>query len=190
MTVSEIKNLRIRQLLFLNVVLLFFLAAAYMLTRLIDFTISQMFLFIGIAALIQSIVGWTKRNSAKSIIPVMEQIAIYEKEKMGSEWEKQRKVSSQWSLFMSIMMFLNTYVQRDNGEMMKLDLPYLFFLAAGILVIINIGLIVHIRKVDGAQSKSDFKGFTLKQNLMAIVIGVLFGIIIFIFTIAYVRSLF
>jgi hypothetical protein len=185
---AEIRKLRIRQLMFLNGLLLFLLTLAYIITSLIAITYTQMFLLLGITVLAQSIIGFLKGNSTKSICPVVEQVAIYEKEKMGSEWRKQRKVSSIWSLFMSVMMFLNAYVQQNSGEFVNFDLSFIFLLAIGILMVMNLSFILHSRKVDGARTKSDLKGFTLKSNLIGIVIGGLFGIILFIFTIAYAVS--
>ncbi|WP_286167831.1 hypothetical protein [Bacillus sp. 22-7] len=105
MTGYEIKKLRVRQLLFLNGSILFFLAASYILQILIDITYSQMFIFLGIVTLIQSILGWVKRNSAKSIFPYIKQVAIYEKEKMGNEWSKQRTMGSIWTLLVSSILF-------------------------------------------------------------------------------------
>ncbi|MBT2686645.1 hypothetical protein J7I93_00445 [Bacillus sp. ISL-47] len=188
MNVSESKSLRIKQIHFLNGSLLFFLTIGYFVTSFIDITFTQMFLFLGVIILIQAIVGWVKRNSTKSFFSVVEQIAIYEKERMGSEWEKQRKSRSIWSFIMSVLLFFNAYVLNRTGEFVKFDLTYLFFLAAGMLVVMNISYILHSRKVDDARAKSDFKGYTRKMNLKSIVIGSLFGIILFIFTIVYVMS--
>ncbi|EWG11056.1 hypothetical protein [Cytobacillus firmus] len=186
MTISEIKKLRIRQLLLLNATLLFFLTASYILQILIDITYSQMFILLGMATLIQSIVGWVKRNSAKSILPVIEQIAIYEKEKMGNEWSKQRTVGSIWTLLVSSILFFNAYFHSDSGEFLNIEPMFLFFLTIGILVMINISMVIHTRKVDGAQSPADFTWYTRSSNVRAIIFGAYYAILICVFILSLV----
>lgn len=178
MTSYEIKKLRVRQLLLLNGSILFFLAASYILQILIDITYSQMFIFLGIVTLIQSILGWVKRNSAKSIFPYIKQVAIYEKEKMGNEWSKQRTVGSIWTLLVSSILFFNAYFHSDSGEILKIEPMFLFFLTIAILALINISMIIHSRKVDGAQSPADFTGYTRNSNVRAIIFGACYAILI------------
>lgn len=178
MTSYEIKKLRVRQLLLLNGSILFFLAASYILQILIDITYSQMFIFLGIITLIQSILGWVKRNSAKSIFPVINQVAIYEKEKMGNEWSKQRTVGSIWTLLVSSILFLNAYFHSDSGDILSIEPVFLFFLTIAILVMTNISFVIHTRKVDGAQSPADFTGYTRNSNVRAIIFGACYAILI------------
>ncbi|PAE26128.1 hypothetical protein [Bacillus sp. 7894-2] len=186
MTNSEIKTLRIKQLLFSNGTVLFFLTAFYISHILIDITFFQMFFFIGIATLIQSIVGWVRRNSTKSILSVTEQIAIYEKEKMGNEWSKQRAVGSIWTLLVSCIFFLNAYLHYESGEILNMEPEFTFFLTIAILVMINISMVIHSRKVDGAQSPADFTGYSRKSNVRAIVFGVCYAIFVFVLILSLV----
>ncbi|RBP96662.1 hypothetical protein DFO70_101478 [Cytobacillus firmus] len=186
MTTSEIKKLRIRQLLFLNGNLLFFLTATYILQSFIDITFSQMFIFLGMITLIQSILGWAKRNSTKSIFPVIEKVAIYEKEKMGNEWSKQRTVGSIWTLLVSSILFFNAYFHFDSGEILSIEPVFLFFLTIAILVLTNISMVIHSRKVDGAQSLADFKGYTRNSNVRAIIFGVCYVFLIFVLILSLV----
>jgi hypothetical protein len=148
-TNSEIKKLRVRQLLLLNGTLLFFLSASYILQIVIDITFSQMFIFLGMLTLIQSISGWVKRNSTKSILPVIEQAAIYEKEKMGNEWSKQRTVGSIWTLLFSSILFFNAYFHSDSGEILKIEPVFLFFLTIAILIKTNISMVIHLQTSQG-----------------------------------------
>lgn len=180
MNSSEIKKLRVMQLLLLNGTLLFFLSASYILQISTDITFSQMFIFLGIVTLIQSIVGWVKRNSTKSILSVIEQVAIYEKEKMGNEWSKQRTVGSIWTLLFSSILFFNAYFHSDSGEILKIEPMFLLFLTIAILIMTNISMVIHSRKVDGAQSPADFTGYSRNSNVRAIIFGACYAILIFV----------
>lgn len=180
MNSSEIKKLRVMQLLLLNGTLLFFLGASYILQISTDITFSQMFIFLGIVTLIQSIVGWVKRNSTKSILSVIEQVAIYEKEKMGNEWSKQRTVGSIWTLLFSSILFFNAYFHSDSGEILKIEPMFLLFLTIAILIMTNISMVIHSRKVDGVQSPADFTGYSRNSNVRAIIFGACYAILIFV----------
>lgn len=121
-------------------------------------TVFHMFLFLGVLLFVQSLAGFIRRDSASSIIPTLDQIAKYEKEKMSNEWRKQRTVRSIWTLLVSSILFINAYFHFDSGEKLNLEPMFLFLLTIGILVITNIHLVIHSMKVDGAQSPVDFKG--------------------------------
>lgn len=52
------------------------------------------------------------------------------------------------------------------------------FLTIAILALINISMIIHSRKVDGAQSPADFTGYTRNSNVRAIIFGACYAVLI------------
>ena len=54
-----------------------------------------------------------KGDSTKSFIPIFEKVAIYEKQKMGNEWNKEKKGGNVWRLILSGFMFFQSYMYRD-----------------------------------------------------------------------------
>ena len=78
--------------------------------------------------LIQATVSLRKGYSTKSFIPIFEKVAVYEKEKMGKEWKKQRK--SMWILnyFLSALFFFQFYLNRNySASKIEFDLPFMVF---------------------------------------------------------------
>ena len=57
-----------------------------------------------------------------------------------------------------------------------------------LLVMINISLIIHFRKVDRSTSELDMKGYTWKSNLIAFAVGIVFALIMVVVTISYIIS--
>ncbi|MCY7493885.1 hypothetical protein [Bacillus safensis] len=88
---AALKKMRSKQvvtsnLLFGMVILIFFI-----LIQNVEIQFTYFFLCLGIFMLLQGIYGLIKKGSTKSIIPIFEQVAIYEKEKLGKELEERTK---------------------------------------------------------------------------------------------------
>lgn len=107
---KEIRKLRINQLLLTNVMLLIILVLFFTLSSLFTITFYHFFFTIGVIILIQTIYGFLKRDSTKSIIPLLEKVSIYEKQKMGIEWLKSRRANTGWSIVLSGLMFIQGYM--------------------------------------------------------------------------------
>ncbi|MGG3801837.1 hypothetical protein [Metabacillus fastidiosus] len=142
----------------------------------------------GAIILIQAIAGILKGDSTKSFIPIFEKVSNYEKEKMGIEWRRQRKMSYIWNILLSGWMFLQSYWSRDSSDPILIDFTFKILLIIFIIAIINISLIMHIRKIDRSTSVSDIQGYTWKSTLIDVVVGLGFGLVIFVLTILYVMS--
>src|SRR5690606_40468387 len=82
----------------------------------LEISMSTYFFILAFLVLIQAAAGVVRGYSTKSIIPIFEQVATYEKEKMGIEWKKQRKTSIASSFFVSIVMFLNAMMSLEIGR--------------------------------------------------------------------------
>ncbi|MBX9974775.1 hypothetical protein [Cytobacillus firmus] len=103
---SEIGKLRVRQILLMNGAIIAALGISFAVITFMEIAMFQMFLFLGVLLFVQSLAGFIGRDSESSFIPVLEQIAKYEKEKMGSEWRKHRALGSISSLLVSSIIFL------------------------------------------------------------------------------------
>mgnify|MGYP003540645992 CR=1 FL=1 len=90
----EIKKMRRKQLYVTNAILLTVLIIYGIIIYFNFISFSIFYLILGFIMLIQAIVSFRKGYSTKSFIPIIEKVAIYEKEKMGKEWKKQRKSMS------------------------------------------------------------------------------------------------
>ena len=88
----ELSNMRLKQVAVTNGLILTAMIIFFTITNVFTITFAHFFLVLGVLVLIQGVFGLIKGDSPKSIIPIFEKIAFYEKEKMGSEWYKQRKV--------------------------------------------------------------------------------------------------
>lgn len=186
MELTELKKMRAKQIVVTNGLILTLLAIYFiMISVLVIFT--RIYLFIGIFLLIQAILGFLKGDSIKSFIPIFEQVANYEKQKMGSEWYKQRKMGYVWNLILSSLMFLQSYWYRDSTDnVLEIDVSFMLIMVFLIIGLINISLIIHIRKVDRSTSPLDMKGYTWKSTLIGIVVGVMFVWVMFVIILFYV----
>jgi hypothetical protein len=180
--------MRIKQFYATNGLILAGLTLYYFIINVLDVTFTQFFFVLGVVVLIQSVFGFLKGKDTRSLIPIFERVSIYEKEKMGSEWFKQRRSSHIWNLFLSAFMFLQAYWNQGSSNVFKIDFLYMIILTVSILIIVNISFIIHIRKVDSSISEHDMKGYTWKSNLIGMVIGAVLGVAMFVITIYYVIS--
>lgn len=188
MEANDLRNMRVKQFNITNGLILTAFTLYYIIINVLDVTFTQFFFVLGIVLLIQSVYSLIKGKNTRSFIPIYEQVAIYEKQKMGSEWYKQRKVANVWNLILSGYMFLQSYWHLDSPGVFKIDFIFMFILTVCILVMVNIGLIIHIRKVDRSTSEQDMKGYTWKSNLIGVVIGVVLGLAMIVITLFYVIS--
>ncbi|MEC2076378.1 hypothetical protein [Metabacillus fastidiosus] len=188
MELIEIKKMRTKQIAVTNGLLLSALIFYFILVSYLHITFTGFFLVMGAIILIQAIASILKGDSTKSFIPIFEKVSNYEKEKMGIEWRRQRKMSSIWNILLSGWMFLQSYWSRDSSDPILIDVTFTILFIIFITAIINISLITHIRKIDRSTSVSDIKGYTWKSSLVAVVVGLGFGLVIFVLTILYVMS--
>lgn len=186
---KNLRNMRLKQTAVLNGLLLFVMILYFLITNFFTISFSQFFLVLGILVLIQGVFGLVKGDSTKSIFPILEKVAIYEKQKMGKEWYKQRKVSYIWSLVLSCILFLQSFTNRGyTGNVVQLDFKLMIIMTFVFLTMLNISLMIHNRKVDRSVSELDMKGYTWKSNIIAVAIGIVFAFLMIFFTIFYIMS--
>ncbi|MED4399991.1 hypothetical protein ABET41_10495 [Metabacillus fastidiosus] len=188
MELMEVKKMRTKQIAVINGMLLLALIIYFTLISFLHITFMQLFLFLGVFMLIQAIAGLLKGGSTKSFIPIFEEVSNYEKEKIGAEWKRQRRMSYISNFLFSGLMFLQAYWSLDSSDFISINFTFTVIWAVLITVFINIGMILHIKKVDRSTSQLDMKGYTWKSSLIAVAIGLGAGIVIFVLTILYVMS--
>ncbi|MFD1739443.1 hypothetical protein ACFSCX_23460 [Bacillus salitolerans] len=190
MNVTELKNMRLKQIVFMNVMIVTVSIIYFIVIRTFGATQAQVFVILGIILLCQAVYGLGKGNSTKSFIPIFEKVAIYEREKMGKEWDKQRKTSSIMNLFLGALMFFQAFINRDSDAYFhQIEVGFILFFGFMIVALVNIGLFIHIRKVDRSHSIEELKGYTRKLWIQAFILGFLFTIVLLAVTFTYIFSL-
>ena len=187
----EIKKMRRKQLYVTNAILLTVLIIYGIIIYFNFISFSIFYLILGFIMLIQAIVSFRKGYSTKSFIPIIEKVAIYEKEKMGKEWKKQRK--SMWitGYFLCGLFFFQFYLNLNSSSSEILfDLPFMVILILLLLGLMNVSMYIHFRKVDKATTELDLKGYTWKSFGISIILGLLSAFVIVTVTIFYVLNSF
>ncbi|MFC0236904.1 hypothetical protein [Fictibacillus phosphorivorans] len=187
MTLDEIKKMRRQQFILMNVLLIILITLYLTLIRVIGVTSSQFFITLGVVLLIQSSIGFIRINSTKSLFSIYEKVSLYEKQKMGAEWKKQRKMSYIWMLITSGFLFMQAYWNRGiTGDFFQIDIRYMLLMLIFILLLSNLSLFIHVKKVDSSISARDLKGYTRKTNLTAALLGAVSAIIFIFITLFYI----
>ncbi|PKR76766.1 hypothetical protein CEY16_13175 [Halalkalibacillus sediminis] len=183
-----VHKLRLKQGMILNILYITLMAIFIALLETFQIRIAELFLTLSIILLLQFCFGMVKRNSTKSLIPILEKVAEYEKEKLGGEWYKERRLGPIMHLFLGCIMFLYYLLNRGSSNLI-MDLDYGFFvpLLTSILILINISLYIRARKVDRS-SEDQLKGYTKKTFVSSIATGVIFTITFIIITIVYLLN--
>lgn len=127
-----------------------------------------------------------KCDSTKSFIPIFEQVATYEREKMGSEWKKSRKSTIIWQFILCGMLLFQSQLNKDSADRIaNIDISFMIFFILLTIVMVNVSLLLHIRKVDRSEHELSLKGYTWKTNLKAVVVVIALSILLFIFSMWY-----
>jgi hypothetical protein len=186
---AELRNMRLKQVAVTNGLILTFITIFFIVTNIFAILFAHFFFVLGVLVLIQGIIGFIKADSTKSFIPIFEKVAIYEKQKMGSEWYKERKIGNVWRLVLSGFMFIQSYMYSDlTYQIFELDLIFLLVMVFFLLVFINVSMIIRFKRIDRSTSDLDLKGYTKEANLIGSVFGMLFAFIVFVIAIIYIIS--
>lgn len=186
---KELSIMRMKQVILTNGLLLNAVIIFFVIINVFKVTFAHFFFVLGVVMFIQGILGFIKGNSTKSIIPFFEQVAIYEKTKMGSEWYIQRKTGFIWTLILSGLMFLQFYWHQNSTEItFQIDPVFMLIMVIFLLVVVNINLIIHFRKVDRSTSILELEGYTWKSNLIAVAAGIVFALVIIVVTFSFIIS--
>ncbi|NIK11656.1 hypothetical protein [Alkalibacillus almallahensis] len=187
---SDLKQMRTKQILVTNALFILLMAIFVVLVTLVDMRMTLFFLVLGVSLLSQSIVGFIKKQPIKSLVPIFNRVANYEQQKLGDEWEKQRKIGHFTNLLVSMLMLFQAYIYHGSKNYyIQMDIIIWAFLLTLFLVVINISMIIHIRKVDRASTKLEFKGYSWRSFLVAFVLAFILVFVIIAFIIIYAVSI-
>lgn len=176
---TEIDKMREKQIYVMNGLVISCLTIFFLIVHFFNVTQARFFFVLGVLLLIQVIIGFIKKDSTRSLIPILEKVAIYEKQKMGSEWYKQRKVTYVWNLILSCLMLMQSFWNLGSTHnVFQIEFMFVFFFTLGMLTLVNISLIIHIRKVDDSNSELEMKRYTFKSNFVAVTIGGICALIV------------
>lgn len=184
---AALKKMRRKQIAVSNLIAGIIIVAFFILIQMSDIRFTHFFLCLGIIMLFLSIYGFIKKGSTKSFIPLFEQIAIYEKEKLGEEWEKEKKAENISRVVLSGLMFLQSFSFQDvTNPFLNIQPMLLIFLLFVTLALINLSMLFRFRKIDRSTEEHELKGFTKKTNMVSMVLGLFTAIVIFGFIVIFV----
>ncbi|PIK26692.1 hypothetical protein [Bacillus pumilus] len=184
---ATLKKMRIKQIAASNLIAGIMIVAFFILIQISEIRFTHFFFCLGILMLLQSIFGFIKKGSTKSFIPLFEQVAIYEKTKLGKEWEKEQRTENIWKLILSGLMFFQAFsFQNVTNPFFDIEPIFLIFLLVIALALINVSMLFRFRKIDRSTEEHELKGYTKVSNMMAIALGFLTVIVIFFFIIVFV----
>ncbi|AIZ59458.1 hypothetical protein NSQ10_04220 [Bacillus sp. FSL R5-0432] len=183
---AALKKMRTKQVVISNLLFGVMILIFFILIQKVEIQFTYFFLCLGIFMLLQGIYGLIKKGSTKSFIPIFEQVAIYEKEKLGKEWEKEQRMENIWKLILSGLMFFQSFsLQTIPDTFFEIELKFLIFLFVMALAIINISMLFRFRKIDRSTEAHGLKGFTKESNMLAMALGLLTAIVIFGFIVIF-----
>lgn len=187
---TNLKKLRTKQVTALNVMIVLSLVIFFFVLSTFAITARGLFLAVGIIGFIQSAFQISRLRSSKIIIPILDEVAQYEKEKMGPEWFKLQRVSIVFSLIFSVIFILLAFfMPPTTGKIMPFDFIGMMVFSLILIVMINASLLSHMKKVDNAATTpADFKGYTMKVNLKAVLGGIGMAVLLIIFVVMNVAS--
>lgn len=184
---KEISSMRLKQLLVTNILIIISVILFFTVVKIASISGSQFPFIVGILLAFQGIVGLIRGDKTKSLIPMFEKVAVYEKGKMGSEWYKERKTTFIWNIMLGGFMFMQSYWNRRMPEQpFEWEISFLITFLFIVLLVINIASVIRFRKIDSSISSNEFKGYTRKSNVIGVVIGIVFAIILGIITVSFV----
>lgn len=186
MEVKEIKYMRKRQIVVSNILMVTGLSFFFSLAKIFAVSFAHFYLVIAVLILIQTIYRIVRNDSTKSLIPIFEKVAVYEKQKLGAEWYKQRKTNHVASIILFCVILINALLSWNSPtNISEIDTLFIFFICLFFIIMMNMIMITNINKVDRSTSEQELKGYTWKTSLIGVVIGVVSLFVIFVFSIIY-----
>lgn len=183
---AALKKMRTKQVVTSNLLFGMMILIFFILLQIVEIQFIYFFFCLGVFMLFHGILGLIKKELTKSFIPIFEQVAIYEKEKLGKEWEKEQRMENIWKLILSGLMFFQSFsLQNIQNSFFEIEPKFLIFLFVMALALINISMLFRFRKIDRSTEAHGLKGFTKESNMMAMALGLLSVIVIFGFIVIF-----
>ncbi|TKI22314.1 hypothetical protein FCO27_16355 [Bacillus pumilus] len=182
---AALKKMRTKQIGVSNLIFGLMIIAFFMVIQIFNIQLTHFFLCLGILMLLQGIIGFIKKGKTKFFIPIFEQVAIYEKEKLGKEWKKEKFSENVWKVVLSGIMFFQSFsFQNVTNPFSDIEPVLTILLFLIVLASINISMLFRFRKIDRS-TEGELTGYTKESNMMGIALGLLMAIIISIFIVIF-----
>ncbi|MCM3037026.1 hypothetical protein M3579_13740 [Bacillus pumilus] len=183
---AALKKMRTKQIAVSNLIVGLLIIVFFMAIEILKIQLTHFLFCLGIFMLLQAILGFIKKDKTKSFIPILEKVAIYEKEKLGKEWEKEKRLDLVWKVVLSGMMFIQSFTfQNVDNTFSDVDPTLIIFLFLMVLAILNISMLFRFRKIDRS-TEGELIGYTKESNMMGIALGLFMAIAIFGFIVMFV----
>ncbi|WP_273123657.1 hypothetical protein [Bacillus weihaiensis] len=187
MSDATIKQLRLKQLIFMNGTVILVFAMFLIISHVFPFSFNSFIQVMAVITFIQAIVGLFRLESTKSLIPFVEEIARYEKEKLGREWIKRKKSGVLLSFILGIILLNQSMmVGRSNEEIFRPELWVMILVALLWLLFTNIELVVRSRKIDQSDSSVELTNFTSNSIAKGLVIGLVYSVFFIVIIVFYI----
>ncbi|WP_221565076.1 hypothetical protein [Alkalihalobacillus sp. TS-13] len=181
----QIKHMRKRQFIAINIITSVTLFLFMVMLKLFDVTLSVMSFIVGLILLSQVLIKLFK-DKTSSWLPVFEEVAKYEKEKIGSEWDRQYKSQLVLQAVVSGWMFFQSYFMRDaEGSALQSDWSFMVGFVFILFLFVNGNLWFQNRKIDRSVTSEAFKGYTKKSIIVGTIIGLLLAFVVMTATIIF-----
>ncbi|KAB2950793.1 hypothetical protein F9B85_13935 [Heliorestis acidaminivorans] len=184
----EIRKIRTSQIITINTLFLLFLVTFIPIVTLLKLTTSQYFFITASIILINTLYDFLKNSPTKSIFPILEKVAIYEKEKMGDEWCNSRRRSMFMNLFLGLLFLFQSYFSRHQTappfQFDQFNSGFIMISVIFAFILLNTGLLMHIRKIDKSETQ-ELRGYTRQKTLLSIVMAVVLVFLMTIVTFLY-----
>ncbi|GLF84735.1 MULTISPECIES: hypothetical protein [Bacillus] len=184
---AALKKMRTKQIAVSNLLVGLMIIVFFMLIQIFKIQLTHFLFCLGLLILLQGILGFIRKGTTKSFIPILEQVAIYEKKKLGKEWEKEKWLDNVWKVVLSGIMFIQSFTfQNVDNTFSDVEPALIIFLFLMVLAILNISMLFRFRKIDRSTEEQELQGYTKESNMMGLVLGLLSAIIIFGFIVIFV----
>ncbi|WP_342462958.1 hypothetical protein NST62_12795 [Ureibacillus sp. FSL K6-8385] len=186
---KEIQKMRMKQLAVMNFLVLAALAVYYICSSVFTIRTSLFYLAFGIYFVIFAVIRLIKTDSTKSMIPLLEKVAKYEKEKLGDEWYRRRKFEAVLYVILGVLFLFLSFGSGKSAENFFSKPDTLFFIMYTLffLLMVNILTVLNNQKMDHS-TEAELKGFARKWLLVGAAAALAFAIIIFQLILFYVFS--
>lgn len=181
---EDIKSLRKKQFIYVNILIAIFYSIFLYFVLIQNAYVHNVSGAVGVFVLISSMLQFASIDKDIHFFDWMRRLQEHERQKLGPEWKKVRKTNAIATLFLSIMLMLQFLLSLPAREHVQsfdnVDLaPFFLFLILFLMIVVNVGLYMNMRKID-QKSTEELAGFTKKEFLFGLFVGIVLAVIVFI----------
>lgn len=108
---------------------------------------------------------------------------------MGKEWIRQYRFSYIVNFILGVMFFVQSFFMPDIGSLRPKDFSgMMFFITIFIILLLNITMYFHVRKVDKTKTTADLRGYAGESIVLGFVGGLIVAVILIALIVFYVLN--